>query len=160
MLVDLPPWAIVVLNLISIPAIHLGVSLGFVKLPRSAFNPDSFVYRERAWERGGKLYERGFLIRSWKPLLPDAAPWFKGFAKGNLASRDKEYIRTFIVETCRGEAAHYAQIPALLLTWIWNPWPAACLVLLVYAFLSNLPCILLQRFTRIRLSGVLSGLPD
>ena len=96
MLADLPPWAIVVLNLISIPAIHLGVSLVFVKLPRSGFNPDSFVYRERAWERGGKLYERGFLIRSWKPLLPDAAPWFKGFAKGNLASRDKEYIRTFI----------------------------------------------------------------
>jgi glycosyl-4,4'-diaponeurosporenoate acyltransferase len=155
MWVELPPLAIVLLNLVAIPVIHLAVSWLFLQFPSSWFVPTGWLYRERGWERAGKTYEDVFKIRSWKPLLPDAAPWFKGFAKGKLASRDPEYVRTFILETCRGEIAHYAQIPALLVTWIWNPWPGACLVLLVYALLSNLPCILLQRFTRVRLARVL-----
>ena len=158
MLVDLPPWAIVMLNVLSIPFLHLGVSWFYAGRPGGAFNPKHWLFRERGWERGGQVYEKIFGIRMWKGMLPDAAPWFKGFAKGKLASRDEEYLRAFIVETCRGEAAHYAQIPALLLTWLWNPWPVACLVLLIYALFSNLPCILLQRFTRIRLTRVLLAL--
>lgn len=155
MWLDLPNLWIVVLNLVGIPAIHLGVSWWFTKLDRSRFDPESWLFRERPTEQGGTVYQTLFRIRNWKGLLPDAAPWFDGFAKGKLADKDPAYLRAFIAETCRGEAAHYAQIPGILLTLIWNPWPVAACVMIVYAFASNLPCLLLQRFTRARLRSFL-----
>jgi glycosyl-4,4'-diaponeurosporenoate acyltransferase len=158
MLFELSNTWIVVLNVVAIPAIHFGLSWFFTRLPRSIFATESFLFRKRAWERGGAFYQNVFLIRRWKHLLPDAAPWFDGFAKGNLQDKDPAYLRAFIAETCRGEACHYAQAPALCLTLIWNPWPAAAIVMIVYAVLSNLPCLLLQRFTRARLHHLLAGL--
>lgn len=149
---------IVILNALGIPAIHLGISWWFTKLDRDRFHPDSWLYRERSWEAGGRIYQTLFQIRRWKHLLPDAAPWFDGFAKGKLGDKNPVYLRAFIAETCRGEAAHYAQIPGILLTLIWNPWPVAAIVMIVYAFASNLPCLLLQRFTRARLRGLLEDL--
>lgn len=155
MWLDLPNLAIVALNLVAVPTAHFGVSWLCTRLPADCFRPESPLFRERRWERGGHVYQRVFRIRSWKALLPDAAPWFDGFAKGSLQGRDPEYLRAFVRETCRGETAHYAQIPALLLTLAWNPWPVAALVMAAYALLSNLPCLLLQRFTRARLRHLL-----
>ncbi len=146
---------IVVLNALGIPAIHLGISWLFTKLDRERFDAASWLFRGRPIEEGGVIYQTLFRIRSWKHLLPDAAPWFDGFAKGKLADKDPAYLRAFIAETCRGEAAHYAQIPGILLTLIWNPWPVAAIVMIVYAFASNLPCLILQRFTRARLKKLL-----
>jgi len=151
MWVELSNLWIVILNVIGVPAIHLLVSWIFTRLPATGFRPSSSLFRERNWEAGGKVYQRLFLIRRWKGLIPDAAPWFDGFAKGKLRDKDPDYLRDFIRETCRGEAAHYVQIPALLLTLAWNPWPVAALVIMIYALLSNLPCVLLQRFTRARM---------
>lgn len=151
MWLELPDLWIVVLNVIGIPAIHLGISWIYTRLPGTTFRPDSFLFRERGWENRGDVYQRLFRIRIWKPLIPDAAPWFDGFAKGEMRNQGPDYFRRFVVETCRGEAAHYAQIPGILLTLIWNPWPVAAIVMIVYAFLSNLPCLILQRFTRARM---------
>lgn len=158
MWVELPNLWIVILNIVAIPGLHLGVSWIYTRLPRSAFDPESRLYRERSWEQGGKIYQTLFRIRQWKGFLPDAAPWFDGFAKGKLQNKDRDYVQAFIAETCRGEAAHYAQIPALWLTLIWNPWPVAAIVMFVYAILSNLPCLLLQRFTRARLRWMLEAM--
>ena len=151
MWLDLPKLWIVILNAVPIPAIHLGFSWWFTRIDRDCFDPDSWLYRVRSWEEGGKAYQTLFHIRRWKHLLPDAATWFDGFAKGELKKMDPPHLRTFVVETCRGEAAHWVQIPGLLLTLIWNPWPTAAAVMIVYAFASNFPCLLLQRFTRARL---------
>ena len=155
MWLDLPNFWIVICNLLAIPAIHLGISWWFTKLDRGCFDPDAWLYRERSWEEGGKVYQNLFRIRRWKHLLPDAAPWFAGFAKGRLGDKDRAHLHVFLVETCRGEAAHWAQIPGILLTLTWNPWPVAAAVMAAYAILSNLPCLLLQRFTRARLRRVL-----
>ncbi len=158
MWVELSGLWIVVANVIGIPAIHLGISWIYTRMDRDRFEPSSALYLERGWERQGRLYEKFFRIRKWKHLLPDAAPWFSGFAKGKLSKRDPKFVRAFIAETCRSESAHYAQIPGILLTLIWNPWPVAAGVMIIYAFLSNLPCILLQRFTRIRMRKLLAGI--
>lgn len=157
MLVELPNLWIAIANIVGIPAIHFFLSWVFTRMSRSAFNPESFLFRIRSWEDGGKWYQRWFRIRQWKHRIPDAAPWLKGFAKGSLSERDPKFMTAFIAETCRGEAAHYAQIPGILLTLIWNPWPVAAIVMIVYAVLSNLPCILLQRFTRARMTRVLGA---
>lgn len=155
MWLELPPLWIVVLNLVAIPAIHLGISWGCTRLAPEAFPPESWLFRERPWERGGQVYQRLFRIRHWKSFLPDAAPWFDGFAKAHLRGKDAAYLRTFLVETCRGEAAHWAQVLGLLVTLLWNPWPIAAGVMIASALLSNLPCLLLQRYTRARLRRLL-----
>tara|TARA_R110002096_G_scaffold242836_4_gene434681 strand:+ start:707 stop:1195 length:489 start_codon:yes stop_codon:yes gene_type:complete len=151
MWIELPAFWLTLLNLCAIPAIHLGVSWCYTGMPASWFDPESLWFRQRGWERGGSIYQSFFKIRSWKGMLPDAAPWFGGFAKGKLKEKDPSYIAAFIVETCRGEAAHYAQMAVLLATLIWNPWPIAALVMIIYALFSNLPCSVLQRYTRARL---------
>lgn len=156
MLVELPPLWIVVLNLSCLPAIHLGVSWLFTRLPLAWFPPQSLLFREHSLERGGALYQRFLAIRTWKDWLPDGAPWVGGFSKKGLISRDPDYLRQFRAENCRGEAAHYAQIPALLVTLVWNPWPTAAAVIVMYALLSNLPCIVVQRHTRLRISRLLA----
>jgi glycosyl-4,4'-diaponeurosporenoate acyltransferase len=160
MWLDLSNLWIVILNVIGIPGIHLGISWIFTRLSSERFSPQSPLFRHRASEKNGTVYHRVFRIRNWKGFIPDAAPWFDGFAKGSLGKKYPEYLRNFIRETCRGEAAHYAQIPGILLTLIWNPWPVAAIVMIVYAFLSNLPCILLQRFTRARMRHLLSQIEE
>jgi len=153
MFFEIPKIWIVILNVIAIPVIHLGISWIFTRMPLTWFQPDSFLFRERPRERNGKFYQRWFFIRSWKGLLPDAAPWFKGFSKKNLRSLDNEFLEIFRMETCRGEAAHIAQVFGILLTLLWTPGFAA-VIIVVYSVLSNLPCILLQRFTRSRLKAL------
>lgn len=155
MWLELPNLWIAILNAVLIPVIHLGVSWFYTRLDSGHFDPQSWLYRERRWEREGGIYQRLFRVRAWKRFLPDAAPWFDGFAKGRLQGKSPSYLRAFILETCRGEGAHHAQVAALLVTLIWNPWPWAAGVMIVYALLSNLPCVILQRFTRARLRGVL-----
>ncbi|MEM9280515.1 MAG: hypothetical protein AAGA96_01690 [Verrucomicrobiota bacterium] len=156
MWIELSNLWIVVLNLVAIPGIHFGLSWAYTRMPVHWFNPRSRWFREEAWEKEGAIYDSVFAIRKWKGLLPDAAPWFGGFAKGKLSDKDPDYIARFIIETCRGEAAHWAQVIGIWLTILWNPWPVAALVMLVYGVISNLPCLLLQRFTRARLRRLLS----
>lgn len=157
MLINLPSHWIWVLNMVAIPVIHLGISWVFTRMKRERFPPDSVFFRSRRWEKGGAVYQTLFWIRSWKDRLPDAATWFNGFAKRNLGDRDPEYLRAFIGETCRSEAAHAVQLSALLITLIWNPWPTSAVIMILYAILSNLPCLLVQRFTRLRLRRLLAG---
>lgn len=158
MWVELPNLWIIVLNVIGVPVIHLGISWVYTRMDRSRFDPDALFFRERTGEKGGEWYQIVFKVRTWKRFLPDAAVWFDGFSKGSLNRKTPEYVRAFIVETCRGEAAHYAQIFGILLTLIWNPWPVAAGFMIVYAFASNLPCLISLRFTRARLRLLLDRL--
>lgn len=158
MWVELPNLWIFILNVVAVPAIHLGISWAFTRMESSRFNPDAVLFRDWPWERGGEFYQSVFRIRTWKKYLPDAATWFDGFAKGSLNHKTPEYLRAFIVETCRGEAAHVAQVLGISMTLIWNPWPLAAGFMIVYAFASNLPCLILLRFTRARLRQLLSRL--
>lgn len=155
MWLELPNLWILILNLILVPVIHLGVSWIFTRIDGHRFDPSSPLFRERSWEYDGTVYQRIFRVRAWKARIPDAAPWFDGFAKGHLSGKSPEYLRAFVVETCRGEAAHLVQIACLLSTLLWNPWPWAAGLMIFYALASNLPCVILQRFTRARLRRVL-----
>lgn len=157
MLVDLEPGWIVTLNVVTIPLIHLLIAWVFTRLPRRWFKPEGWLFRERYWERGGRLYEAVLHVRGWKKWLPDGAPWLRGFAKRNLRKRDEHYLETFRAETCRGESAHLAQIPGILGVLAWNPWPWAALAIVLYALLSNLPCMIVQRHTRHRMGRVVAG---
>ncbi|GAA5484816.1 hypothetical protein [Haloferula sargassicola] len=152
---DLPLWLLALLNTLGIPATHLAIAWLFTRLPARWFTPGRGIFRTFPWESPA-FYDRFFRVRKWKHLLPDAAPWFGGFAKKSLRRRERAFYERFRHETCRGEAAHHAQILAIALIFTpLNPIPWAFLMPL-YAILSNLPCILLQRQNRLRLNAVLA----
>lgn len=154
MWIELPMLWIGLLNGLGIPLVHFGLSWCFTKLPIRWFPPGNFPYRAQFWE-SRKRYDRLFQLRAWKGLLPDAGPWFGGFAKKQLGSADPEFLGKFVAETCRSEGAHWAQWLAISGFVIWTPMPWAW-VILIYAPLSNLPCILLQRQNRLRLQRILA----
>ena len=158
MWIELPKLWIAVINCLGIPAAHLLVAWLSSRLPATTFHPEGFLFRTRAWERSGFLYQRVFHVRRWKHRLPDAAPWFQGFAKGKLSSTDPAYLQTFITETCRGELSHWLQVIAISGFTIITPYPAS-LAIIAYSLLSNLPCIINLRHTRIRLKQILNHSP-
>ena len=113
------------------------------------------MFCTRKWERGGLIYVKYFKVKSWKSKLPDAATWFEGgFPKKKLLRRDLNYLHEFRTETCRGEAAHWATMFCCPLFFVWNPlW--ASLAMIAYAVLSNVPCIVTQRYNRVVIERML-----
>jgi glycosyl-4,4'-diaponeurosporenoate acyltransferase len=97
------------------------------------------------------VYERWLGIRAWKRWIPDAGAALPGgIRKASLARRDPGALQRLIVETRRAELVHWAIWPAWLATALWLP-PRGVLLNLLFATLFNLPCLLLQRYTRQRL---------
>ncbi|MEM9236122.1 MAG: hypothetical protein AAGB14_05035 [Verrucomicrobiota bacterium] len=153
MWLELPMWAIALLNALGIPAVQLGVSWWFTKIPGEHFDPGKFPYA--AWPgEAARVYDRCFGVRLWKGLLPDAGPWFGGFAKKQLQASDRGFLEQFRRETCRSEAAHWLQLLLVSGFIVWTPMPWAWIIL-GWAVFSNLPCLLLQRQNRRRLERVL-----
>ena len=154
MLVEVSGVWLLVSNVLAWLVIHLVIAWAGTRLPVRFFRPKSPVYRQRGWERGGRLYERVFSVRSWKDRLPDGAALFAGgFRKAKLGSDSQSYLNRFIRETCRGEAVHWAVLLASALFFLWNPWEIG-IAMVAYAVLANLPCIVVQRYNRIRLSRI------
>jgi glycosyl-4,4'-diaponeurosporenoate acyltransferase len=60
-----------------------------------------------------------------------------------------------LAETRRAELVHWALWPLWLLTLLWLPAPGVVLNL-IFATLFNLPCLLLQRYNRLRLQLLLA----
>ena len=156
MLVEVPVIWLVVANVLGWLVIHLGVAWLVTQFPDRIFRPDDWLYRSRTWESGGRFYEKTFRIRAWKDLLPDGAALFrKGFRKRRLKTGSREYLELFVRETCRGEFAHWIVLSCSLLFFLWNPLWAGC-AMVGYALVVNVPCIIAQRYNRIRLSRVVA----
>jgi len=126
-------------------------------IPSSYINIKSWIYKNRNWEQNGRFYEKYFKIKSWKGMLPDGAALFKkGFRKKSLVSLDKEYLRQFVLETCRAEFVHWLVILFSPVFFIWNPvW--AGIIMIIYALFANLPCIIAQRYNRLRFLRIIQG---
>jgi glycosyl-4,4'-diaponeurosporenoate acyltransferase len=143
-----PIEVIIALNVGGWLVIQLGLAWVFTKMPVARFNPGAAF----AWERSGRFYERVCAIKRWKDWLPDAARWFSGgFAKGQLTGQGGEYWQRFIRETWRGELCHWCALACAPVFFLWNPWWGD-LIIVAYALAANLPCILVQRYNRARLS--------
>ena len=151
MLFDLSNFTITLLNCLGIPFVHLAIAWACEQLKDKVFIrpiPD-------APPEPGHFYEKYFLIRRWKHLLPDGAPWFNGFPKKKLQSTEPDYLRKFILETRRGEFSHWVQWLLITGFVVWNPFPAN-LVIIMYAAITNVPCLVNLRHSRQRLIPVLA----
>lgn len=146
-LVDCVVWTIV------------GLTAGYVayRCPAERLQSDGPVTRLRPFERGGRWYERRWRIRSWKDHLPEAGSFFAGgFSKRALGGRDLDHLRRFVVETRRAELTHWGVLAVAPLFLLWNPWWLGA-VMMVYAVVANVPCIVVQRYNRARLERVLAA---
>lgn len=136
--------------------IQTAAALICLRLPDRFFAPDQWLFRSRSWEQGGRLYEMGFQVKRWKHHLPDGAKAWKkrGFAKKTLESATPDYLERFLVESARGELTHWL---ALAPFWVFGFFTPAYVVaiMLIYAILINLPCIIVQRYNRPRIQRLL-----
>jgi glycosyl-4,4'-diaponeurosporenoate acyltransferase len=144
------PWAIVI-NITVWLVISLGVGMSTARMQPNSFNPQSWLYRQRIWERGGKTYKSRLKVKKWKRLLPPVAALVKGgFRKKHLGNADAAYVRRFILETCRAEFTHWVIFLFSLIFFLWNDWWIG-LIMVAYGLATNMPCIVIQRYNRIRL---------
>ena len=148
-------WTVLI-DIIAWFIIHMGVVLFMIRIPAGIFNPSGLLYRPRAWEMGGDLYQRIFRIKKWKERAPDGAALFKnrGFPKKRLSGQDEPYLRLFLLETCRAELTHWIIIGFAFPFFLWNRFYVG-LIMILYALLENLPLIVLQRYNRQRLLRVI-----
>ena len=150
--IELPMIWIVILNVMLWPVIQVALAWGFTRLPAAWFTPPDAGF---SFETCG-FYARWSGIKQWKDWLPDGARWFGGgFAKNALAATDPQYLRQFIRETRRGELCHCCAFVFVPVFFLWNPWWGK-LVIIAYAIIANLPCIIAQRYNRIRLRRLLA----
>ena len=120
------------------------------KLPKKWFSVDSFLFKERKWERNGLIYIKIFKVKRWKKYLPDGAAVTKnGYRKKRLRDFSVENLELFIEETCRGELAH---LLAILPFWVFGLFAPIEIIgfMFIYALMINLPCIIAQRYNRPR----------
>ena len=154
MLVHLPTAITIIIDVIAWFFIHMGVSYIMTRRHVTSFNIDSWLYRERTWERNGWIYEKLFRLQSWKKKLPDGAALFKnGFEKKRLKESSIDYLDSFMKETCRAELTHWIVFLFGPLFFIWNLWWVG-IVMVLYAAIANIPCIITQRYNRIRLRRI------
>ncbi len=150
--IELPVIWIVILNVTLWPVIQLALAWGFLRMPAAWFDVTDVKFQ---FETRG-FYQRWFGVKHWKDFLPDGASWFGGgFAKNELIATDSGYLQNFIRETRRGELCHCCAFLFVPIFFLWNPWWGN-LVIITYAILANLPCVIAQRYNRIRLRRLLA----
>ena len=122
-----------------------------LQIPDRFFEPTRFLWRVHGFEDGGKLYEHVFHIRSWKLLLPDGGGVWKkrSYKKKNLTDYSEENLHRFLIETSRGELVHWLGILPFWVFGLFAP-PAVIWIMLLYALIVNVPCLIAQRYNRPR----------
>jgi glycosyl-4,4'-diaponeurosporenoate acyltransferase len=89
-------------------------------------------------------------------LIPEAGTFFAdGFSKRRVVTRDPAYLERFLIETRRAELAHWLVMVIAAVFVLWNPWWMV-MIMVAYAFVANIPCLLVQRYNRARLLRVLA----
>lgn len=132
--------------------IMLSIALTLVaeKLPAKFYDHKNWLYRERRWEEGGKIYERMFFVKRWKPYMPEISDvLFTRFSKKHLQKSDSQYLKMFLLESCKAELTHWVIILSSVFFLCWGI--GTMLRFLLLAVLLNLPYIIMQRYNRPRL---------
>lgn len=140
-------------------AVYLAVigTAGFLAgriMPKDWIKPGKGLFRSRAFEKNGTIYEK-LGIRKWHKRLPDMSRIlpFMMPAK-NLSGDFRERLPEMIRETCVAEAVHIGiSVLGLRCLWMW-PGAGGIAVAAANILLLNLPFILIQRYNRPRLMGL------
>lgn len=151
------PWFYIVANM-SIWIIW-SVLVGYVanRLPARFFAKDTIITRLAKFETQN-WFQKYLLVHKVKRYLPERGQLFgTGVSKKSLPNTDSVGLKKFLIETRRAEYVHWVVIFAWVLTLWFNP-PWAVWTVAILLVFGNLPCILVQRYNRLRVLRVLSGL--
>jgi glycosyl-4,4'-diaponeurosporenoate acyltransferase len=151
------PWAVALaIDVAFWIAWSLAVGFWAARRPVASLTGTGPFLRLRRFEAGGGWYERRLHIKRWKDRLPEAGGFFGGHSKRALPpgpSRASQ-LELFRAETVRAETVHWlAPAPGPLLV-LWNPWWLFA-AMVAFAVLANVPCLVVQRYNRARIAGVL-----
>lgn len=119
-------------------------------LPRKNFDYSTFPFKSFRWEQNGDIY-RAIQIQKWKDRVPDMSKYVKTmFAKEIVNTRDPEYTRRLILETCVAEFIHYI---LMLISPVFTQYMTGMYgnIAVGLYVLGNLPFVLIQRYNRPRL---------
>lgn len=152
---DLPGYWLILLNALAWFMIQVGIGYLTHRMSDRLLNRLTPLLRTRQWEKDGSIYQRMFQVKKWKSRMPSGGTVFAGgFSLKHVASKDKAYLERWVFESYRAELTHWMAMLPLLLFFLWNP-PIGWIINLVYALAVNLPCIVVQRYNRPRLSAIL-----
>ncbi|MCI1858621.1 MAG: glycosyl-4,4'-diaponeurosporenoate acyltransferase [Sporolactobacillus sp.] len=127
-----------------------------IRLPLSLFRYDSWLFRVKHWEKGGKFYQHYLYVKKWKNLLPELSDFLSFlFSKKQMMQYDPVYLSRFIVETCRAELVHWCIIVSSFIFTYWNT-IGMSIVMICIAVALNLPYIIIQRYNRPRILSILA----
>lgn len=126
--------------------------------------PDRWLARDRGPLRllpgdSVRRYERlGALF--YKRFFPEGGSWFGGAEQGRRTLpdlSDPAAVRRYVRETRRGEWVHWLSTLTWLPLPLFQPWPLALFFLAVTLIVNGIAIVIL-RYNRVRLYGVLDGL--
>ncbi len=121
------------------------------KLPAKIYTVNNWLFKERPWEKGGRIYQRLFKVKTWKTLLPEVSDFVRSiFVKRHLWSHTKEYLANYLRESCRAELTHWLIIGSSFLLSLWNA-VATTWLLFWFSIALNFPYIIIQRYNRPRI---------
>jgi len=155
-LLDLGDGAAILLDVVAWTV--LGTLAGYVghRLPTSWLARDRGPLRLAPVEHGGSWYARRLRIKAWKDRLPEAGGLFRGgTSKRHLVTTDPAGLAAFAAETRRAEWVHWALLAVTPAFVLWNP-PALSVVMVTYGVAANLPCLVVQRYNRARVTALLA----
>lgn len=153
----LPDYMMIILFFILWPIIQVGSALIALYIPDKFYNYDKFPYKTTKLELNGNIYQRLFKVKKWKHLLPDGAKAWKkkGYQKKHIKDFENKTIEKFLIESCRAELTHIIPILFVWIFFLFSPFYVG-LMMLFYSLLTNLPCLIVQRYNRPRLISLLN----
>ena len=147
-------WTVMI-DVLSWAFFHIIISVVCFLIPFHYFQRSSFLFKIRVWENSGQFWQDVVAVKRWKGSIPDGSRIFKfGYEKKTLHGMNHENLQRFAIETKRAELTHWLCILPAPLFFLWNPiW--AGWVMILYAFMFNLPFIIVQRYNRARIETIL-----
>lgn len=141
-------------------AIHLSVSYLMLKVKDKHYKNTSLDLKTYPFEKEGTFWQRYTHVKRWKDQLPEGSTYFKSsYDKSSLQDTSRETIEKFYIETNRAELTHWLTMLMAPIVLIFNPrWTYS--IHIIYAIISNLPFIIIQRYNRPRFKKILKRQDD
>ncbi len=127
------------------------------KIKDEKFSFELFPFKPFQWEKRGTVYNQFLKVHCWKKYLPDGAAFVKGELKMRHLdfSSDQNIVR-FLTASCRGESSHWLSIFSFWVFGIFIP-PIGVFYMFIYTLTANLPCIIVQRYNRPRITKLIEN---
>lgn len=146
---------VIAINLIIFTFFSIIITYLSTRLPDKLCFYKKWLYKERKWERGGRFYQDIFKVKKWKNCMPELGDFIKAiYPKKYIKNHDRETLLIYLTESCKAELTHFAIIASTFTFHLWSDFTTATIIFII-AFFLNMPYIIIQRYNRPRIIGIL-----